>query len=217
SSVSTFRMSASWGESATGVVARHARTVARLEEIPGVESAAVSQTMPAGVDFPPGEFSIVGRDTSVKTYAHGRAVSAGYFRTLRIPILQGETCRNDPKELSATKTLVTRQFAVRFNRAAAVDYGPADAVCRHRSPAGDDGTIRRPVPARGRTAARNRRAHGARRASRANPRHRRRSSRRRHRRRDRLRPRRRDRPRAVHDVARLRDFRERPTDVRARA
>jgi len=88
SSVSTFRMSASWGESATGVVARHARTVARLEEIPGVESAAVSQTMPAGVDFPPGEFSIVGRDTSEKTYAHGRAVSAGYFRTLRIPILQ---------------------------------------------------------------------------------------------------------------------------------
>src|SRR5262245_11561241 len=114
SNVLTFRMSASWGERAPDVAARQARTVARLEEIAGIESAAVSQTMPAGADFPPGEFSIVGRDTSEKTYAHGRAVSAGYFRTLRIPIVTGETCRNDPGEVSATKALVTRAFADRF-------------------------------------------------------------------------------------------------------
>jgi len=114
SNVTTFRMSASWGEGANAVVARHARTIARLEQIPGIESAAVSQAMPAGVDFPPGEFSIVGRDTSEKTYAQGRVVTAGYFRTLRIPILQGETCRNETSELSPSKALVTRAFADRF-------------------------------------------------------------------------------------------------------
>jgi putative ABC transport system permease protein len=114
SNVLTFRMSASWSENANAVVARHARTMARLEQIPGIEAAAVSEAMPAGVDFPPGEFSIVGRDTSEKTYAQGRVVSAGYFETMRIPILQGETCRSDAMEPSPTKALVTRAFADRF-------------------------------------------------------------------------------------------------------
>ena len=56
--VLTFRMSASWSESATSVVSRLARTLRRLEQVPGVDAAAVSQTLPAGIDFPPGEFSI---------------------------------------------------------------------------------------------------------------------------------------------------------------
>jgi putative ABC transport system permease protein len=114
SNVLTFRMSASWGENAAAVVARHARTAARLEQIPGVEAAAVSQAMPAVVDFPPGEFRIIGRDTSEKTYAQGRAVSAGYFGTMRIPILQGQTCRDDPAALSPTKALLTRAFSERY-------------------------------------------------------------------------------------------------------
>ena len=112
--VLTFRMSASWGESANAVVARQARTVARLEQIPGVEAAAISQTKPAGIDFPPGEFHIVGRDTADKTFADGRLVSAGYFRTMRIPILQGETCSGEPTGPSASKVVVTRAFADRF-------------------------------------------------------------------------------------------------------
>ena len=114
SNVLTFRMSASWSESAAAVVARHTRTVARLEETAGIEAAAVSQAMPAGVDFPPGEFRIIGRDTSEKTYAQGRAVSAGYFGAMRIPILQGHTCRDDPAELSPTKALVTHAFVERY-------------------------------------------------------------------------------------------------------
>jgi putative ABC transport system permease protein len=114
SGVTTFRMSASWSESAASVVTRQARTVHRLEEIPGVEAAAVSQTLPAAVNFPPGEFAIVGGDTTEKLFAHGRMVSAGYFRTLRIPILQGETCSADAGAPLFSKALVTRGFADRY-------------------------------------------------------------------------------------------------------
>jgi putative ABC transport system permease protein len=112
--VLTFRMSASWSESAASVVTRQARTARRLEEIPGVEAAAVSQTLPAGSDFPPGEFSIAGRETGEKLFTHGRAVSASYFRTLRIPIQEGDTCSSDPAAPLFSKALVTRAFANRF-------------------------------------------------------------------------------------------------------
>jgi len=112
--VVTFRMSASWSESAGSVVARQARTVQRLEEIPGIEAAAVSQTVPGAVDFPPGQFTIVGRETTEKLFAHGRMVSGSYFRTLRIPILQGETCSTDAGAPLFAKALVTRAFADRY-------------------------------------------------------------------------------------------------------
>jgi len=123
SGVLTFRMSASWSESAASVVSRQARTVHRLEDIPGVEAAAVSQTLPAASNFPPGEFGIAGRETTEKLFAHGRMVSGGYFRALRIPILQGETCSTDAGAPIFSKALVTRAFADRyFPRAPAVGH-----------------------------------------------------------------------------------------------
>lgn len=112
--VITFRMSASWSESRDAVVTRQARTIARLEAIPGVEAAAISQATPAGVDFPPGEFTIVGGDLARKLFAHGRSVSSGYFRTLHIPILDGKTCSGDPAAPLFSNALVTRSFADQF-------------------------------------------------------------------------------------------------------
>ena len=109
--VLTFRMSASWSENPTSVVSRLARTLRRIEEVPGVDAAAVSQTLPAGIDFPPSEFSIVGRQAGEKQFAHARGVSAGYFRSLRIPVLQGETCEDDPAAPLFSRALVTRAFA----------------------------------------------------------------------------------------------------------
>ncbi len=111
--VVTFRMSASWSEGPGAVVARHARTIARLQEIPGIESAALSQALPAGLDIPPGEFHIVGRGGSEKTFAHGRAVSPGYFRTLGIPVVGGSTCDEQAAPV-ASRALITRSFADRF-------------------------------------------------------------------------------------------------------
>jgi predicted permease len=112
--VLTFRMSAQWSERPDAVVSRQARTVVRLEEISGVTAAAVSQVLPAGGSFPPSEFHIVGDRTAEKTFAHGRTVSAGYFRTLRIPILQGSTCRSDPAAKLPSQALVTHAFGDRF-------------------------------------------------------------------------------------------------------
>jgi len=111
--VLTFRMSASWSERLDAVVQREARTVNRLNGIPGVESAAFSQQPPAGLEIPPGEFHIDGRDPAERTFATGRSVSAGYFRTLHIPLLQGETCSSDPSASKPT-VLVTRAFGNRF-------------------------------------------------------------------------------------------------------
>src|SRR5207248_1781735 len=93
--VLTFRMSAQWSERADAVVQRQARTIVRLNALPGVESSAFSQLVPGGLTIPPGEFQIAGRDRSEKTFAIGRSVSAGYFRTLHIPILAGGTCSSD--------------------------------------------------------------------------------------------------------------------------
>ncbi len=110
----TFRMSAQWSEQFDAVVARQARTIDRLLATPGVEAAAFSQLPPAGLETPPGEFGIVGRDTGERLFAIGRAVSAGYFATLRIPMLEGETCRPEPKMFATPDALVTRAFADRY-------------------------------------------------------------------------------------------------------
>jgi len=112
--VQTFRMSASWSERLEAVIARQRRTVARLEEISGVEAAAMSQALPAGADYPPAEFRIVGGPTDEHTFAQGRSVSAGYFRTLHIPILSGGTCNGPQTDALPSEVLVTRAFAERF-------------------------------------------------------------------------------------------------------
>ena len=112
--VMTFRMSAQWSERFDAVVQRQARTVARLSAIPGVEAAAFSQLVPAGTDVPPNEFQIRGRDPRERTFAIGRSVSAGYFRTLHIPVLRGDTCSSDPAVPVFSSALVTRAFVERY-------------------------------------------------------------------------------------------------------
>ena len=66
--------------------------------------------------MPPNEFQIRGRDPSDKTFAIGRSVSAGYFRTLHIPVLRGDTCSSDPAVPVFSSALVTRSFADRYFR-----------------------------------------------------------------------------------------------------
>jgi len=113
--VLTFRMSAQWSERIDAVVQRQKRTVDRLSAIPGVQSVAFSQLPPLTGDFPPGEFTIVGRENDEKSFSQSRSVSAGYFAALHVPILEGATCSAEPSpQLFATKVLVTRTFADRF-------------------------------------------------------------------------------------------------------
>jgi predicted permease len=121
--VLTFRISAQWSERPEAVAARQLRTLQRLQAIPGVVAASFSGIQPAGADFPPAEFKIVGRETADHLFATARQVSADYFRTMRIPILQGESCRDDPGAAVSVgtagaaaehKILVTRAFTDRF-------------------------------------------------------------------------------------------------------
>jgi predicted permease len=114
--VLTFRLSASWSERPAAVAARQAATLERLRSIPGVETASLGTVLPAflNADYPPGEFSIAGRGTDDRTFAVLRSVSAGYFRTLRIPIQQGETCRDDVRVDAPPKAVVSQSFANRF-------------------------------------------------------------------------------------------------------
>ena len=49
-----------------------------------------------------------------KTFAISRSVSSGYFRTLHIPVLRGDTCSSDPAVPVFSSALVTRSFADRY-------------------------------------------------------------------------------------------------------
>jgi putative ABC transport system permease protein len=111
--VLTFRMSSQWSESTAATMGRQLRTIARLDGVPGVISSAFSVSLPAGADFPPIEFTIIGRDAREHLFSTSRSVSAAYFRTLRIPVLQGEVCRDDPAK-PFRQVVVTRAWADRF-------------------------------------------------------------------------------------------------------
>ena len=112
--VLTFRMTAQWTERVEAVIQRQARTVARLEAMPGVAAATFSHTLPIVTDYPPREFTIAGQETTEKKFAHQRAVGPGYFRTLGIPLQEGVTCSTTPDNPPQFKIVVTREFASRF-------------------------------------------------------------------------------------------------------
>ena len=119
--VLTFRISASWGE--TGDLKAAGQTVKRVLEavaaIPGVQSSAATFLLP-GV---PGTFPVEltaaeGRPQSEpKIIAESRIGSAGYFATMRIPLLAGEMC---PQESNTAGMMVNRSFANTYFAGASV-------------------------------------------------------------------------------------------------
>ena len=104
SHVLTMQVSANWGETANIRTARQTlnRIVDTLRAVPGVEAAGTSFALP-GV---PGSFAVElnvaeGRaDTESKIVAESRAVNPGYFTALRIPLLAGEMCRDEPNTVT---------------------------------------------------------------------------------------------------------------------
>src|SRR5690606_37973876 len=120
--VLTFRVSGSWGETAdwAAAVQRIDATNDALASLPGVEAAATS-----GWDVPgvPAQwqttFEVVEASTDARPIiAEGRAVSAEYFLTMRIPVLAGEPCRQAPPSstsaLPAYEMMVNRAFVDRY-------------------------------------------------------------------------------------------------------
>ena len=110
--VLTFQISANWGETTDqkAGVQRVNRILDGLRTIPGVEAAATAFGLPGMATAYPVELRLdAGQaDSEPKIMAEGRTVGAGYFDTLRIPLLSGEPCRETDQPATM---MVNRRFA----------------------------------------------------------------------------------------------------------
>jgi putative ABC transport system permease protein len=110
--VLTFHVSSSWGETSDQKASKQRvdRILDGLRATPGVEAAATAISLP-GVPF---EYQVEmknteGRaETEPKMLAQARGVGPAYFATMRIPLLSGEMCRDEP---GAPTMMVNRSFA----------------------------------------------------------------------------------------------------------
>jgi putative ABC transport system permease protein len=114
SHILTFQISGSWGETTDmkGLIQRIDRTLDSLRTLPGVLDAATADSLPGTAWLYRIEFKIDGNRTpDHPILANSRYISAGYFRTMQIPVLAGEPC----KQASTTSDiLVNRAFASKY-------------------------------------------------------------------------------------------------------
>lgn len=121
SHVLTLRISGNYGE--TGdmktLTRRIDRTLETLRSVPGVERAATSLTVPGTPFQYQSELKVSGEpgETPAKITAQPRYISTGYFETMRIPVLSGETCR---ETFAPNTAIVNRTFAERYLARSAV-------------------------------------------------------------------------------------------------
>ncbi len=109
--VLTFHMSSSWAETGDqkGARQRLERVLDSLRSMPGVTAAAASMSLPGLPDQYQMELNTVeGRaETEPKMLAQSRAVTPGYFATMRIQLMAGDTCRDN---LNTSGVMVNRSF-----------------------------------------------------------------------------------------------------------
>jgi predicted permease len=92
--------------------ALYARLLARVREIPGVESAATAHVVPLSLDWSESGVWLPGAANVNPERAldmPANAVSEGYFATLRIPIVRGREAR-----ANAAEAVVNESFAARY-------------------------------------------------------------------------------------------------------
>jgi putative ABC transport system permease protein len=142
--VLTFHMSSSYGETGDqkGAKQRLYRVLDTLYAMPGVAAASASAfTLPGvSMQYQVEVNTVEGRAETepgavigAKMLAESRAVTAGYFATMRIPLLAGDTCRDD---FNTAGAMVNRSFANAYLG------GPA-AIGHHLTQAGNwSGEIR---------------------------------------------------------------------------
>jgi putative ABC transport system permease protein len=118
----TLHISASWAETKDnqGVQHRMKRTLEVLDNTPGVKSAAIALNMPGTLGSAYNiELHIAGRDNSTpgtRVIANAPAVSDSYFRTLGIPLVAGEMCRDSIDSSRGEQAMVNQAFANQFFR-----------------------------------------------------------------------------------------------------
>jgi len=115
SHVLTLHITAGWGETADmkGLTQRIDRTLDFLRSVPGVEGAATSAMLPGVPTQYQTELKLTEGpvDTEHPIVAESRFVSPGYFATMQIPLLAGESCPASGWAPGKAVVLVNRSFA----------------------------------------------------------------------------------------------------------
>jgi predicted permease len=119
-SVLTFSITGSFGEDAdyTRTVQRINRTLDELAAMPGIEAAATTTIVPGLPNTIQVGFELVElrHQRDRETTAEFRIVSPSYFDVMRIPVLEGELCRQPENSTGVTEVMVNRSFVTRFIR-----------------------------------------------------------------------------------------------------
>jgi len=120
SRVLTFHVSASWGETADmkGLTQKITRILDSLRALPGVEATATSAELPGVPTQFQTELNVKeGRAGSEpKIIVESRFVSPGYFEAMRIPLLAGDLCREDPGNLQIlVNRSLTNSYSAKSN------------------------------------------------------------------------------------------------------
>ena len=122
----TFHVSASWAETAdVKALTQHVDgMIQALGNLPGAESAATAASLPGvrGKFETELKFTDGQSDPNRKVIADSRFVSPGYFATMRIPMLAGGACQEQPGR--AAEVMVNRIFASTY-------LADAPAIGRH--------------------------------------------------------------------------------------
>lgn len=93
----------------------HAQVIERARAIPGVESAALTTVLPLTGDGYTSDFVIRGRsDDGVGREVRHRAVSSGYFATMKVPVLAGRAFGPEDVASGEPVVLINRTFAERY-------------------------------------------------------------------------------------------------------
>ncbi len=109
--VLTFHINSSWGETSDPQATRKKtqRILDGLRDLPGVEATAASYSLPGTPSKYPLKLRMTEAPTDAESniVAESRAASGGYLNTLRIPLLAGESCRDNS---TASGAVVNRSF-----------------------------------------------------------------------------------------------------------
>lgn len=127
--VLTLRVSGNWAETAdmSKLGQRVDRTLAGLRALPGVREAATAASLPGDSSAYPAELKVVeavAANAPDRLTADLRYVSTGYFNTMQIPLLLGQSCRDG---LPYATALVNQSFADKY-------LGGARALGMHLKP-----------------------------------------------------------------------------------
>ncbi|HTM25637.1 MAG TPA: ABC transporter permease [Vicinamibacterales bacterium] len=113
--VLTFRITGNWAETAdiNALSRRIEGTLESLRALPGVEAAATSLAVPGAPFQFQTELRVLegGTNPTDRIMASNRIVSAGYFTTMRIPVLAGDACGEHADVATA---VVNRKFAALY-------------------------------------------------------------------------------------------------------